>query len=159
MSPYPETLLQDGPSSYDFVLMPAHRLATMTDWRFDLTLNVASLQEMRQQQVETYLHFLATTCHGVVYSWNQDRNPKNFELGASAGPGLTELLSRYFDITEVAPARKEEIRRLAVRFGSRILGPLARLTRRPDLLHAPYREHLCRPKALAASPPAQTPPT
>ena len=86
--------------SEDFILIPHYRLDLLKYWKFDLVLNVASMQEMRTDQVETYLDFISKTCIGLFYSLNLDCYSKNTELSC-----LSDLLNAQFDTVEVgAPA-------------------------------------------------------
>lgn len=128
-------------SSFDFVLLPNYRLQDLRALRFDLALNLASMQEMRSSQVEEYLQVVCETCE-LFYSWNQDKQPQNAELGEGE---LSELLKRYFDATEVLPPAKQRTR-TAVLNAVRRLGTMARLPGAwsgDPLL--PYRQYLCRP--------------
>jgi hypothetical protein len=51
---------------------------------------------MKSEQVEAYLDFIRDTCVGVLYSRNQDRQPKNAELSS-----LSQMLRARFQITPV----------------------------------------------------------
>ena len=87
-------------TDFDFILLPDYRLQDLADSRFDLAINIASMQEMRVDQIERYLDFLRATCRGVFYSCNRDHQIRNDEL-----PGLFDLIRTRFDLTEVAPPR------------------------------------------------------
>lgn len=86
------------PHAWDFILLPNHRLDELSDMRFDLVLNVESLQEMTNAQVESYLAFIQRTCVGTFYSWNMRRNPINAELD-----DLVAAIERRFTIERVPP--------------------------------------------------------
>ena len=88
-------------AGYDFVLLPDYRLELLADCRFDLAINIASMQEMRVDQVERYLDFLRSTCAGDFYSCNRDRQNRNDEM-----PGLFDLIRTRFDLTDVAPPKR-----------------------------------------------------
>lgn len=90
---------------FDFVLLPNYRLDELRRLKFDLVLNVASFQEMRTDQVSKYLDFIAQTCMGVFYSWNEDVQAKNKEMD-----NLSKMLMTRFALTEVLP--KQTTKRL-----------------------------------------------
>lgn len=127
---------------FDFVLLPDYRLDALASSRFDLAINVASMQEMRPEQVTRYLDFLATTCRGTFYSCNRDRQNRNEELA-----GLFALLRTRFDLTEVPPLPRppetwKDRTRRALRRLARPLGLVG-----PDGAGAdpfPFVEHLGR---------------
>jgi putative sugar O-methyltransferase len=148
-----EQVLQPGQrAAYDFVLLPDYRLDALRDMRFDLAINQASLQEMRAEQVRRYLDFVRDTCEGVFYSWNQDHQPRNAELG-----NLTELIRERFDITPVPEwtpprttrSRVRQAARTVLRDAARALHLVDRPVGAPDRL--PYREYLCRPRRERAA--------
>jgi hypothetical protein len=127
---HPELAL-DG----DFVLLPNYRLPLLKSRRFDLVLNVASMQEMRTDQVEDYLAFIAETCRGVFYCHNLDRLPQNVELSS-----LVDLLRVYLDVREIKRpvARRRRLRATLKSFAASV-GLADRPVNRP-----PYRTFLCR---------------
>jgi len=133
------------PQAYDFILLPNFRLDRLTSWQFDLALNVESLQEMRTEQVNEYLAFLARTSR-LFYSWNQEANPANRELER-----LSDHLRRYFQLAPVpAPPAPYKARARAAVVRA-LLGGLARvglsLTRTPrKWVYPPVVEYLCRPR-------------
>ena len=86
-------------AAFDLVLMPDYRLDALTGFEFDLAINVASMQEMRVDQIERYLDFIGMTCRGVFYSCNRDRQHRNDELSS-----LFDLLRTRFELTEVPPS-------------------------------------------------------
>lgn len=85
--------------NYDFVFVPNYRLDWLEQLQFDLVINIASLQEMRTEQVDRYLRYIAEHCKGWFFSWNQDAQPKNKELTS-----LTEMLKTKFMIHNVTPS-------------------------------------------------------
>jgi SAM-dependent methyltransferase len=87
----------DIDGSCDFILIPHYRLDLLQYWKFDLVINVASMQEMRTDQVETYLNFINQTSIGLLYSLNVDCYIQNTELTC-----LSDLLKARFDIVEVS---------------------------------------------------------
>jgi len=132
--------------SFRFVLLPAYRLDSLSHLRFDLVTNVHSLQEMRQAQVERYLRFIAGTLSGTFYSWNQDRSPKNTELGGSHGPVISELLRSMFDAREVTPpagAPRERLKSWLMEAGRRTARSAGLLPPAPSVVLD--REFVCRP--------------
>ncbi len=135
-------------NSYDFILLPTYVLDAIRHLRFDLVMNVASMQEMRDDQVRTYLDFIRATLSGVFFSWNSNRHPRNAELG-----NLSELLEAEFDATEVATRglnqrkRKSPVRRLGRYLrsaGNRLDPPLDAGAKMR------YRIFLCRSKVREA---------
>jgi hypothetical protein len=135
-------------TGFDFVLLPDYRLDALTGFEFDLAINVASMQEMRVDQVERYLDFIRRTCRGVFYSCNRDHQNRNDELVS-----LFDLMRSRFELTEVskpAPDRSS--------LGGRVRRRLKRMLRRAaqwmSLVEAaaegpaaepfPYVEHFCR---------------
>ncbi len=135
-------------SAYDYILLPDYCFDLIATETFDLAINIASMQEMRKDQVERYLDFLRSTCRGVFYSCNRDRQVRNDEL-----PGLFSLLRTRFDLIEV---RQPEGRTLAWRplLRRKLLGSLRRLARVVGLIESgsdgpspepfPFVEHLGR---------------
>ena len=76
-----QTALDAGTfAGLDFVLLPDYRLDALTGFEFDLAINIASMQEMRVDQIERYLDFIKLTCRGNFYSCNRDRQNRNDEL-------------------------------------------------------------------------------
>jgi len=151
---FPKRGNRDFLTAFDFVLIPNYKLDELRDLRFDLVLNVASLQEMRADQVAEYLDFISDTCKGVFYSWNQDDQPENSELG-----NLSKMLRARFELAEVVPksvtnhltARelmvsklKELLQPVGIRFG--VLKPFPAGRRRYV-----EREYLCRPFGLRSN--------
>jgi hypothetical protein len=123
----------------DFVLVPNYALSALAGTKFELALNVASFQEMRPAQLQTYLDFCATTTERL-YSWNQDSQDKNLER-----PNVTEELLRRFTVQEIAP-------RLSLR-GQVYRTAQDLLMRFPDFAayaspnrNNPEHEYLCTPK-------------
>jgi len=136
--------LQDY-ASYDFILLPTYALDGIRHLRFDLVMNVGSMQEMRDDQVRAYVDFIHETLSGVFFSWNSNRHPRNAELG-----NLSELLQAEFDATEVPTRgvhprkRKSPLKRLGRYLrsaGNRLDPPLDA----GDKMR--FRIFLCRPKA------------
>ena len=143
-------------SDHDFTLLPDYRLDALAGSEFDLALNVASMQEMRPDQITRYLDFLRDRCRGVFYSCNRDRQYFHEEL-----PGLFHLIRQQFEMTEVPPPRatssagKDRVRhrlRESLRRGASVLGLVEGGGPAPDPY--PFVEHLCRPRR---SPPVPVP--
>lgn len=141
-------------NSYDFVLIPNYRLDELRHLQFDLAINIASLQEMRPDQVNTYLGFIAETCRGVFYSWNQDSHPKNTELG-----NLSEMIRAMFEITEVSVGKlptslelpnstgRNDRARYKLRRALKSVAIFMGLWEQPieAFPYPPFREWICRP--------------
>jgi SAM-dependent methyltransferase len=134
-------LSSGGLAAYDFVLLPNYKLEALNRESFDLCVNVASLQEMTDAQVETYLDFIRATCSGVFYSWNQDCQPMNKELS-----NLSDLLRVRFDLNEerrpslgrrLVLLTRKQVKRAAVTL--KLMNP-------PDQVYLPYREYTARPR-------------
>jgi hypothetical protein len=141
-------------NDYDFILIPNYHLQTLRHLRFDVAINVASLQEMRRDQAEVYLDFIRDVCQGMFYYHNQDRQPHNLEI-----QDLSECLRSRFSAVEIgaeentgafAIARahrllRSSLRNLAVHMG--LAEPIEK-----NLLNAlPYRTFVCRPLRTGAS--------
>ena len=140
-------LQSDRIVDYDFVLVPDYQLDKLRDLDFDVVINVASLQEMRVDQVERYLAFIQRTCRGIFYCYNQDAQPKNEELD-----NLTERLRRRFEIEDIPqPSSHQSFEqkmlgwlRSALRGGAAMVGLASR--GETNLLNAvPYRPYICKP--------------
>jgi len=134
-------------AGFDFVLVPDYRLDALTGSEFDLAINVASMQEMRVDQIERYLDFIRTTCRGVFYSCNRDHQNRNDEL-----PSLFDLMRARFELFEVpppAPIRSSPAagarRRLkrTLRRVARSIGLVEAGSECPTAEPYPYVEHLC----------------
>jgi len=134
-------------AGFDFLLLPDYRLDALTGFDFDLAINIASMQEMRVDQIEWYLDFIRRSCRGVFYSCNRDRQNRNDEL-----PSLFELMRSRFALTEVrAPAPPPPP--LKVRARRRLKRSLRRVAQAIGLVEAgnegptvepfPTVEHLC----------------
>ena len=121
----------------DFVLVPNYRLSLLKSRRFDMAFNIASMQEMRTDQAEAYLAFIAETCRGMFYCHNLDRLPLNTELTS-----LVNLLHTYFDVTEIPrPAARRRRLRATLKSIAALVGLADREVATP-----PYRTFLCRPR-------------
>ncbi len=128
-----------GVDSYDFILVPNYVLKQLSHLRFDLAINIASLQEMRRAQAEEYLDFIKERV-SVFYSDNQDHQPANAELGT-----LYDLLVPRFRLTEI-PEESEEAERTPVKRLQRFAEDIARwVTNRPRAHNLTTRRIICRP--------------
>lgn len=87
-----EEVVRNRWEEYRFILVPNYVLDDLRHLRLNLAINVGSFQEMRTDQVESYLDFLRETLTSVLYSLNQDREPKNRELS-----NLSNMLKDRFD--------------------------------------------------------------
>ena len=134
-------------SEFDFVLLPDYRLDTLAGFEFDLAINIASMQEMRVDQIERYLDFLRTTCRGVLYSCNRDRQNRNNEL-----PSLFDLMRTRFALREISLPAARPISFIAqargglkrtLRRAARSIGLVETGAEGPTAEPFPYVEHLC----------------
>ena len=152
---FPEFMRSGAIMSYDFVLLPNYKLDSLAHLRFDLVINVASLQEMRTSQAEEYLNFIRETCRGIFYSWNQDHQPRNKELS-----DLSDLLRERFELTEVLdwrtikPCERMTTRRklkLKLREMLKRMAILISLLDKPEDTgpDLPYKEYICKPLPLS----------
>lgn len=140
---FEEFIHSDAVNSTDFILLPNYKLDRLRHLRFDLAVNVASFQEMRTGQVQTYLDFIRETCRGVLYSCNQDRQPRNLEL-----TNLSELLRERFEAVEILPVQKLPKRSVknSIKRGIRTLATMTGFTEKSESVTIPpYREFICKP--------------
>ena len=91
------SLAPSGVNEWDFILLPNYKLEALRGMRFELVINILSLQEMQERQVALYLDFIRDTCDGFFYSNNQDRQERNLELKS-----LTEMLSQRFQLKDIS---------------------------------------------------------
>ena len=141
-------------ADFDFVLLPDYRLDFLSGFEFDLAINIASMQEMRVDQIERYLDFLRTTCRGVFYSCNRDRQNRNEEL-----PSLFDLMRTRFELTAVSPSAvppsswkaqaQGELKQALLRV-ARSAGLVGAGIEGPTAEPFPYVEHLCQAHPGAA---------
>ncbi len=141
-------------AGFDFVLLPDYRLEILQGSLFDLAINIASMQEMRVDQVERYLDFLRAACRGKFYSCNRDRQNRNDEL-----PSLFGLMRTRFDLTEIwhpgayqsANWKTQGRRRLkqALRRMARFVGLVETGSDGASAEPYPYVEHLCSVRSVA----------
>jgi hypothetical protein len=140
---------------FDFVLLPDYRLDALIDFEFDLAINVASMQEMRVDQIERYLDFIRKTCRGVFYTCNRDRQNRNDEL-----PSLFDLMGARFEMIEVPQPTVLSASRLAharhglkrmLRHVARSIGLIEAGSEGPIVEPFPYVEHLCQVRSEVSS--------
>jgi hypothetical protein len=144
-----ERLDAEALGGFDFVLLPDYRIDAISGVEFDLAINVASMQEMRIDQVERYLDFLRANCRGVFYSCNRDRQTGNDEL-----PSLFDVIRTRFELIEVPPPSGKPSSSWQTRARRMLRRTLRRMARPIGLIDAggdgpapepfPYVEHLCR---------------
>ena len=156
-SDFPALVESGDLSRYDFVLIPNYKLRSLSRLRFNLAINIASLQEMRTVQAEEYLDFIRETCEGIFYSWNEDRQSRNQEMS-----NVSELLSKRFELLDVTteqlfddsvaePQQQNSKRALRSALGKAKRTVLGRSSsnnspRTPPTYTTPhYREYLCKP--------------
>lgn len=94
---------QESIKDFDFIFIPNYKLSALSNISFDLVMNVASFQEMKKEQVKSYLDFIAKTCTGYLYSWNQNVKPKNREP-----LNVTNLLKEHFELNEISKITWQE---------------------------------------------------
>jgi putative sugar O-methyltransferase len=80
----------------DFVFVPATRTDDVRPGRVDLTINMVSFQEMREDQVRRYAGAAARLGCPYIYSLNRDRSPYNPELGT-----VREALAEHYWLHEI----------------------------------------------------------
>ncbi len=85
-----------GPDAPDFVFVPAFAARDLQVPTPDLAVNVASFQEMTNEQVTTHVNMLADAGCARVYSLNRDRSPYNTELST-----VTEILATRYRVEAV----------------------------------------------------------
>jgi SAM-dependent methyltransferase len=136
-----DDFIQSDISAFDFVFIPNYKLDQLVNIRFDIVLNVNSMQEMTTPQVREYLDFVQKTCAGTLYSCNQDRLAQNQELSS-----LQAMLTERFELTEVYTEQRlrntvktglNKVRRIASSIGG---------SSSPRQYHF-YREFFCKPLA------------
>jgi hypothetical protein len=131
----------------DFVLLPDYRLDALTGFEFDLAINIASMQEMRVDQIERYLDFIKLTCRGEFYSCNRDRQNRNDELRS-----LFDLMRARFEMIEASPsdlpsswkARAKHGLNRTLRRAAKAIGLIDAGNAGPAVEPFPYVEYLCR---------------
>jgi hypothetical protein len=133
--------------SYDFILIPNFLLHSLTDWQFELVINIISFQEMTTQQVDEYLKFINETCTGILYSLNIESHMKS-----SGIPPMWEMLSGRFEVTEVHQPRRKEKTKVRLAKAWKAVANIAGLMDYPDVVASPLRiyvyrgrEYICRP--------------
>lgn len=141
---FAEFINSDNAKNYDFILIPNYRLDSLKKWKFDLILNITSMQEMRIEQVENYLDFISSVCTGVFYTWNHDRHRENKELTS-----ISELLAARFELTEIIePIIKVSLKGEIVRFLSAIARAIHLLENPKVNINNQFnrkREYICKP--------------
>jgi len=129
-----DEVLASGLSKFDFVFIPNYRLHDLEQLKFELVLNLNSMQEMTTAQVEEYLNFVSKTCTGKFYSCNLDRLEQNEELSS-----LSELLSKKFKLTEIFSEDKlKNSIKSVLNVAKKTMGSPGR--------YYYYREFLCEPR-------------
>ena len=145
-----EPLTPESFDDFDFVLLPDYKIEALLGQRFDLAINLASMQEMRSDQVERYLDFLQHTCLGAFYSCNRDHQKRNDEL-----PGLFDLIRTRFVMTELPPlspltlplrSRTRRHLKRSLRRVAEVVGLAERGGESTESDPYPFVEHLCHPR-------------
>ncbi|OGM93690.1 MAG: hypothetical protein A3J67_00420 [Parcubacteria group bacterium RIFCSPHIGHO2_02_FULL_48_10b] len=111
---------QETVSGYDFIFIPHHLWPALNFGRPDLTVNMASFQEMTTAQVESYAKKIHSWGCSALYSINRDHSPNNPELTT-----VSSILGRYYDLTEMrlpTPKEKPTTRERIVKIVKFILG-------------------------------------
>jgi len=112
-----------NPEDADFAFCATERLNDLNDYRFDLAINIASMQEMSPATIERYFRFLRTNLNktNLFYCFNRERK--------SLGDGVeTEFLDYPWDegdeylVDEYCPWPVFFIGRLATPNRPRLLG-------------------------------------
>ncbi len=81
---------------YDFVFVPNTRAAALNGFKPNLTVNIASFQEMTSAQVAGYVGLAARGRCPWIYSLNRDRSRYNTELST-----VSEHLGAHYDLQDV----------------------------------------------------------
>jgi hypothetical protein len=80
--------------AYDFILVPNFALRKLNSLQdISLLINMGSLAELTESQVDEYLCFAQKRISGYLYTDDVDRDPNNTELRS-----LVVVLERYFDL-------------------------------------------------------------
>ena len=140
---YAQMLQPDTIHNFDFILLPNYKLDALSAVRFDLVVNMASFQEMKKEQVADYLNFVAKTCKGTLYSWNQNVKPKNKEL-----LNLTEMLKERFECEKISPTAHTEKFAESVRYQLKKIAAAIGLIDKTRVSSPDwhYYEYICKPK-------------
>ena len=105
---------------YDFILLPNYRLSLIADLHTDLVINIASMQEMRTDQVAAYLDFIQSTKPTAFYSRNKDRQPGNVEL-----VNLSDMIKARFNVQELKQQEPDAPRSTLKALARDLLPPIA----------------------------------
>ncbi len=92
-----DTATIDGWRDADFVFVPHLLFRLVSALPLDLTVNMASFQEMTDAQVRGYAAMAATAGCPLLYSMNRERSPYNTQLAS-----VSEALADWYGLTEVA---------------------------------------------------------
>lgn len=132
-------------NDYKFILIPNYQLELLSEYNYDLVFNMASFQEMREEQINQYLDFINEHLIGVLFSHNRDVNiDQNIE-----GLNLKEALDKRFDVKEI------DINNIyPIKIKDKLYNLLAYVARKifskPDYNSTPnstpYKNYICRTK-------------
>jgi glycosyltransferase involved in cell wall biosynthesis len=86
----------DGWKDADFVFVPHTHAGTVAQLPLDLTVNMASFQEMTDAQVRAYADIAARARCPYLYSFNRERSPYHTELLR-----VSDALSDAYQLTEI----------------------------------------------------------
>ena len=81
---------------YDFVFLPHYCLGDFNPPRIDLTINIASFQEMTTKQVSDYVKKASDLSCRHIYSLNRDCSAHNRQLSS-----VSAIISKYYRVREV----------------------------------------------------------
>jgi putative sugar O-methyltransferase len=80
----------------DFTFVPHFAIDRLRGQQVDLALNMASFQEMTDNQVEDYAAFLNSMHCPALYSYNRDRNPNNPQRRL-----VSEILNDHYVVEQI----------------------------------------------------------
>lgn len=83
---------------YDFLFFPNFMWPDLKFLKADLVVNIASFQEMTEQQVEQYIAQCVEHGYPYLYSNNRDTNPNNPELSC-----VSRIIEKYYTIASNRP--------------------------------------------------------
>jgi hypothetical protein len=93
----PLSSLAEELRSYDFVFLPHYSIEAVELPSLDLTVNIASFQEMTTDQVEQYARRTRDLGCKNIYGLNRDRSRYNDELSA-----VSAVLGKYYEISAIS---------------------------------------------------------
>ncbi len=140
----PSTLSDEFLRSYSWVFLPHWKIKELPSRFFDLTMNMASLQEMTVAQVEEYMRELHRLTRGFFYSQNK-KNIANHELD-----NVHPYIAKKFTMTRYGTVLPDSPLGRLRDFWTHLRGPVTRLPQHdapPAWEWLPgYLHYLCTPR-------------